>query len=318
MRELYRHRWPAHVFLPVARAGQLVTEAIRAQGSIPRSDAHLIRQAMELASFAAWRVTQGIYRFDADLYSALVDTTIDGQIPSDTLHRLPEWCVYVETPNVKGGAEDRNIFGANIHGIWALLNWDDRAKEEQLIIGFDHDDDLAFVPLPLHGSLDDTINAVIARWEEGHAAGSISDAPSAGFRHTSHRVFQPMLSLLLYLCADHADVVGGRDHPHRPEPKRTKTGLRLFPTDKPTKWDVGVRIGAALRLAYQREQEADAAGAPSGRTMRPHVRRAHWHTFLAGRRDGDRERRVKWLPPIPVNVEDVSELPSVIRPVEKP
>lgn len=57
-------------------------------------------------------------------------------------------------------------------------------------------------------------------------------------------------------------------------------------------------------------EEREAAA--SGRARpRPHIRRAHWHTFLAG---ADRmERRLKWLPPIPVNVADVSDLPATIR-----
>ena len=43
-------------------------------------------------------------------------------------------------------------------------------------------------------------------------------------------------------------------------------------------------------------------------------RRAHWHTYLVG--PGRRERRLKWLLPIPVNVDDPDALPVTIKPVQ--
>ena len=304
MRELYRHRWPAHVFLPVARAGQILTETMRPTGRSPSA-----QQAMQLALLAAWRVTQGIYRFDQDLYTPLVSTAIEGDIPSETLHRLPEWCVYAETPDIIVEDRPQSICGAEIHGIWASVDWDDRTRQEQLIVGFDHHHAFAALPLPLHGSLDETIGAVIANMNDDRIG-----VEESAFRKRSHRMFQPVLSLLLYLCADDADISDQR--PPRPEPKRTKSGLRIFPPDKPTKWDVGVRMGAALRRSHQASAN-EGEGGQTGRTPRAHVRRAHWHTFLAGPRTGARERRLKWLPPIPVNLDDVANLPSVIRPVAK-
>ena len=73
-----------------------------------------------------------------------------------------------------------------------------------------------------------------------------------------------------------------------------------------------MRLGAALRAAYHaRETAPEGAGA----SVRPHVRRAHWHTYRIG--EGRAERVLRWLPPIPVNVTDVGELPAVIRRVDE-
>jgi len=100
-------------------------------------------------------------------------------------------------------------------------------------------------------------------------------------------------------------------------------GPRLFAADGPREWDVGVRIGAALRAAYAREETGGEA-ATTGRHVRPHVRRAHWHTVLSGKRkreDGttipasEQRRELRWMPPIAVAINDAGELPSVIRPV---
>ena len=54
---------------------------------------------------------------------------------------------------------------------------------------------------------------------------------------------------------------------------------------------------------------------------RPHIRRAHWHSFWVGKKDQPDARSVtlKWLPPIPVNVPGVEDLTTTVRDVgEKP
>lgn len=134
---------------------------------------------------------------------------------------------------------------------------------------------------------------------------------------TLTRTAAPLLSLLLYLCADGAEIGDGTVRPANPQPKRTKQCWRLFAADKPTAWDVGVRLGAALRRAFHASDTGQSEVGPETGRSRPraHVRRAHWHTFLAGA--GRAERRLKWLPPIPVNVEDVDGLPATVRPVKK-
>ncbi|KAB2839872.1 MAG: hypothetical protein F9K47_14970 [Burkholderiales bacterium] len=80
----------------------------------------------------------------------------------------------------------------------------------------------------------------------------------------------------------------------------------------------GVRLGAALRQAYHATETGQQALDPNTGRARPraHVRRAHWHTFLAGAARS--ERRLKWLPPIPVNLagDDPGALPAVVRKVD--
>ena len=53
----------------------------------------------------------------------------------------------------------------------------------------------------------------------------------------------------------------------------------------------------------------------AGTRPRAHIRRAHWHRFWTGPRDGERTPRVKWLPPIPVNVDDLDAMPAVVHPL---
>jgi hypothetical protein len=54
------------------------------------------------------------------------------------------------------------------------------------------------------------------------------------------------------------------------------------------------------------------------------MRRAHWHTIISGKRkapDGSdipaekRQRELRWMPPIAVNVDDIDAMPAVVKKV---
>ena len=161
------------------------------------------------------------------------------------------------------------------------------------------------------------IEASIHAW---YKAGG-STLPEATAESDATRWAAPILNCLLYICTQSAEITGKHGTPANPAPKKTRRdGWRLFPADGIKTWDVGVRIGAALRQAYA---AAESQGGTHTGT-RPHIRRAHWHGFRTGamkRADGtdipthQRQLNLRWLPPIPVNVQDVSELPAVIRKV---
>src|SRR4051794_33846849 len=93
----HAHQWPRHTFLPLRAAAQIVATAWRAQAKALAPEA-VANETCVLAGFAAWRVTQGIFRFDPTLAAALVETRLTGNLPISALTHLPYWCVYVETP----------------------------------------------------------------------------------------------------------------------------------------------------------------------------------------------------------------------------
>ena len=312
--------WPQWCYLPLHGAYAIVSGG--GDNVVPFERAHHVGI---LGALAAWRVTQGIYRFDPALYGAVIDTPLERDLPREPLYRLPEWCVYVETPDLiwQVAGESRPI-----HGVWAHLDWDERIE------GAPHDElrlvrDTARMPEealdPLHGCIpiplilgEGTIAEALARVL---ASGAV-EARQHGLQppaeltdaHIVAPALWPIVSLVLYLCADGADIGEGAK-PMNPQPKRTRRhGLRLFAADRPTVWNVGVRLGAALRAGYQRAETVEREAGQSGRASpRAHVRRGHWHTLLA--RAGRTERRIKWLPPIAVNLEDVGALPATVRPV---
>lgn len=164
---------------------------------------------------------------------------------------------------------------------------------------------MSALPLPLGRTLDEALAETDAR---SGAMGSSTESD------LSPEAVTGVISLLLYLCSEKPDL--GRDVlvPVKPEPVKTKKGLRWFPPDRVTTWDVGMRLGSTLRHAYAQADAKEDGGGTHG-SPRPHIRRAHWHTFLTGPRT-DPLRVLRWLPPIAVNVENVGDLVPTVHPVK--
>lgn len=107
--------------------------------------------------------------------------------------------------------------------------------------------------------------------------------------------FRKYMNLLLLLCCRNVEITG-RTTP-RPGPSVDKATQRPLLTPGPRHWDVGVRQGAALRANMA--AVAESSGDGTGRTMRAHMRRAHWHRFVSGPRDAEtREYILHWIAPI--------------------
>lgn len=292
--------WPDWCFLPLAGWYSIVC-ADAGVARLGPQHAQRVGDVGRLAALGTWRLTQGIYRFDPDLFNAVAKTPVTGDLPVELFYRLPEWCVYVETPG-------QCWLDTPLYGFFAHMEWDanDGRTELRLVL----DCEAALQPLPIH----------IGKWPLDEALQrAIAEAKRQAIYHgMTARVAQvpdaldlsldPFISLLLYLCSENAEIGAGGDRPQNPEPKRTKKGWRLFAPDKTRQWDVGVRLGAALRRG---QSAAHEPGDSTHASPRPHVRRAHWHTYLVG--PGRNERRLQWLPPIPVNVDDPDALPATIK-----
>jgi hypothetical protein len=303
--------WPDWCYLPLHGAYAIVSGG----------DAHPPYDRLPdigiVGALAQWRGTQGIYRVDPTLYQALIETPVVGDLPTECLYRLPEWCVYIETPGLTVG-------GTLLHGFWAHMDASEGAPDDLRLVLDQAQDvrdplnrDTGLVPLPLilgGGSIADSLQRLI---DSG-----IRQARAHGFEHLSlqaqaladHpvRELSPLLSLLLYLCADESDLAGQRRQPVTRIDKHGRS--RVFPPDAPQIWSVGVRLGAALRHAYHAAQTGQSAGGAN--SPRPHIRRAHWHGFWIGPKTGPRNLTLRWLPPIAVKLDDVSNLPAVIRRVQ--
>lgn len=314
--------WPDWCYMPIAGGYAVVSGGGR--GRVPISKAH---HPAIVTALGTWRMTQGIYRFDPALRAALLDTPIEGDIPTEHLRHLPEWCVYVEL--------DDEWAGRPLYGAWLHMEHDANTAASELRAVLDcardprqplAEDGLVPLALPLvGGSLDESLRALddSAR-RQASALGM--DLPTDAVPAAHDTIWPRLLSMALYLCAD-ADITrrGIEDRPSNPTPRRTKNGWELHPASGPREWDVGVRIGAALRSYPPRDHAGQDRQSETGRRVRPHIRRAHWHTIVSGPLKGPdgsvipataRTRELRWMHPIAVGVEDRDALPAVVRKVQ--
>lgn len=306
--------WSGWCFLPLSAA-----VAIATQGR-PLSEIHPSMFGGQLADIAAigalssWRATQGIYRFHPELFGHVWDTPIDGDLPVELFFRLPEWCVYIETPG-------KEYLGTGLHGFWAHLEEDQNDGRREL--RFLMDTGAGLFAQILHLSEKTIPEALDKAFRTGASVaegyGMTSPALTGPEVKKIASVMRPCVSLVLYLCSvsEIRDAGGSERQPGKPSPVKTKKGLRLFPPERQTSWEVGYRIGAALQRAYEKERSA-GTGEGTHAGPGPHIRKAHWHSFWTGQKNEPEARRlkVKWLPPIPVAVGDGEGLIPTIHPVK--
>jgi hypothetical protein len=84
--------WPDWCFLPLAAWNKINKTCPGANLKSPKLGSDL----RKLAAMGTWRYTQGIYQFDQDLLTALINTELTGELPCEVLLRLPEWSVYID------------------------------------------------------------------------------------------------------------------------------------------------------------------------------------------------------------------------------
>lgn len=301
--------WPEWCYLPLDGWGTIASD------NGENSELDVIKKTFILAAVGTWRVTQGIYRFDPTIYQAIINTPVEGVLPQELLYRLPEWCIYVETPGIEWKREP-------LHGFFAHLDFDTNDGSTNLRLLLVAEMDFLSIQIQLgHWTLAESITRTLNAVNIYNISNGLGAIPSSHI-DALLSVAEPIVSLLLYICSQNSEIGDGTRVPTNPQPKRTKKGLCLFPPDKPTTWDVGVRMGSALRRAYHSE-ETGHGGTHAGPC--PHFRRAHWHGFRCGamkRADGtvipvsERILSVQWLPPTAVNVKDPADLPATIRPVK--
>lgn len=289
--EARQHRdWPDWCYIPMSVVARLA------------DDIRIIGELGNLTAVIAWNQTKGIYRFDETLLESVWDTEIS-KIPTALLFRLPEWCVWIETPSDKDS-----------DGFFAYLEYD-RTKRVELRFCLSQDGILEQYILHLdQETVDEAIKAAINLARENATKLRMDIDFTEEDAHRIKRIITPRLSLLLYLCAVNADIThkGIPETPQNPQPVKTKRGAKEFPIPTPKAWDVGFRIGAAIRRAQQRES---AKGGGTHASPRPHVRRGHYHLYWTGPKSSHRKPSIKWLSPILVNF-DGGDIPATIRRIE--
>ena len=276
--------WPEWCWLPTGLSDQVA--ARRCLPGLPEEVQLGLGEAM--AFIGAWRQGKGIYRLSPQFAEQLHATSLPDALPGEVLLQFPEWCAYVALRPIAG-----------VVGAYVRLDWDQAAKRPVLGLLFDISTDvepeksiLVGLALPLdHSCLSSALSELLAE-----ADGPPRDLPEGV--PVLAKATRPFVDVALYLCSIEADVVTKSRGATRPQ-------RASAPSREPSVWDVGYRVAELLRQGGG-SQRAGALGSHASPT--PHMRRAHWHTYLVGkgsRKDPSTARReLRWVHPTLVGAGD--------------
>jgi hypothetical protein len=214
----------------------------------------------------------------------------------------------VETPG-------HRLWTLELAGYWAYLECDSNTgrRELRLVLDIIGAERLGHIIVHLGSTLIDGLRAAVAEARvQALRTGQPEIAPSlAGVDERQLAELGGLLSVLLYLCADEPEIDGLVPMP--PKVARTKKGRAILPTPaRPLVHECGYRLGARLDAALHAASEhADGTGTK----VAAHVRRAHWHAYWTGPRDGERRLSLRWLSPMLVGGAPET---AVVRPVGDP
>lgn len=268
-----------------------------------KNDAELSAIISAGLMLSAWRMTQGIYRFDSEIYQSVISTNNSGDLPVDILKRLPEWSVYVETPDLTCEFEEIKP----LLGFWATFGASDYRNVLMLHANFEKMEQIppVFAIDLTYPNIESAIKAIL-----------IENQRDSEYNVRKMAWVYPAINLLLYLCADREITYKGKIlEPENPQPKKTKKGWKLFPANTLKILNVGVRMGAAIRSAKMQQQKNEGSE-EIDRTLHPHIRRAHWRNIVSRKMKDEhgnlipsheRKYDLQWLPPIAVNLTDIDE-----------
>lgn len=229
-----------------------------------------------------------MYRFDSDVYRELVATPFSGEIPEEVLLRLPEWSIFVE------------MQGESVSGFFSSLEYVSPGKAELRFVFCSEERLIPFYIALSAGTIEKSFEECLKEYEAVAGESTKVKNEYTDLLGEDLSLVKKALSLVLYVCSDEAEI-RDRDapdwEPSFPRPKVTKGVERLFPADRNRTVEVGRELGAMLREGAAKSEPS----APTGRSVRPHMRRGHWHGFWTGPRKENRDQQkfvLKWLPPL--------------------
>lgn len=271
--------------------------------------------------FANYRRTKVIWNLDKDFIESVSDLPFPDNVPVNALCYLPNDTIVVPIPRKindegdnldvyflcwydfelteSGSSELRLRIGMYLNG----GAFSDKAHRDFMPIKEGFMGSLCSINLTENKTINDVWMKAIE--DEGRSL-------SATYLKDDLRM---LLNSLLYAsgCDDIIKVIG-HQYPspvkkiirRQPKPETVKKDFV-----EPNEYTVGVKFGSAIRQYKTEMQKHQYDGLPTGRTVRPHIRRAHSHLFWAG--SDRRIPRVRFLPPIPVKMtEEQPEQPSVL------
>lgn len=247
--------------------------------------------AANATALAAWRMGgKHIIKFDKTLEAALGG--MKGNVPMHIFKQLPFMCAYIVV------SDDPVIKGFFVH-----LEHDLKSNALELRFVIENEkEEIAATVLDLNAT--GTIEQVVEKTMKNirKLAPEAANTVVTEISGLMHRI----LPLVLYLCSVGDDTKKLQSPATIPALPRKN---RAMAVPQPKTWDMGERIGAAIRASAIREAKAEPTG--KGSPKRAHIRRGHYHIYKVGK--GRAEEISKWIYPMAINADDGSEMPTTTR-----
>ena len=268
--------WEDWCYLPLA-ASYAIASNEAAKQNVPANVFAI--DIGNLGAILSWRIGKGVYQFDSELLESLWTTPLDGDIPSELLYQLPEWCCYIDLKGFDKSPCD---------GFFVYLEDDMNTHDHELRLSMVFDGEFLYT-VPIHirksgiaAGLKETMMTSIANMPQNRLGeAEKAEMTSDDFMRSWAKGLEPMVSVVLYLCASNAEIhcyKHPEKKPERPRETQTKRGNKIFPASTPTEYRIGSQIGAAIR----RYRAESAAAGDAAKTISPHIRRAHFHAYRTG------------------------------------
>lgn len=296
--------WPNWCYAPMAAA--LAVAAQSEKGLFGQLRA--VYDAQQIDALAPWRISKEVFIIDESLEQMLFQQADDASVPAEILMQIPYPCFYIQFHHLE--FQNRTISGAFVHLEYDVKN---DSSELRILFAFPDGSTLGF---PIHinaGNLENSEHVTVQ--EAIDAIGTESPLNALrGMMQTENNAIKIALSktlqIVLYLCAQNAEI-----SPNKEQSTVYKRGKKIRDSyAEIRKWDVGVRIGAAVKVSSQSTTQSSTHSAHA--SPRPHMRRGHWHNFWTGSRSKPDERKLvlKWV--APTFIGDRDETPVVIHNVK--
>ena len=248
-----------------------------------------------------WSKEKQAYRFDPDFTEELVRTT-SVNVPVSALMHLPFRCFYLDL----AGLPFEPALGLFVYVGFERETGLPNLGVLEAIPPKEGDDQYQLGPI-LYSAKEMKKQGKIQETDKGYVLSfTRKDVPE---EHTG-KLLLFLLQAILYLSSEKPDTV------ENPKIKVSNAGKKKEQSAPVTLTDVGVRYGTVIRKGKKQAKTRYIQAEPTGRrrTMKSHVRSAHWHHYWTGK--GRTNLTVKWIPPVFVSGHG-DDLPVTIHPVRK-
>ena len=287
--------WPDWCYAPMSAALAVASEGYDLNKLPIDIRMAMISVAQAIFAIAPWRLSKEVYVIDEDLKDLLFEQDGELDVPDEVLLQLPYPCFYVELPNTYYRAD-------KIHGFFVTLEYDVNNGDKELKPVFITDDGNIF-SYSIHigaKTIEESVDMLDKQaLENTNGDKELKRLALRAMQDSAEtKIFlKQILQVILYILAQNAEITPSSEQSFIT--KRGKTVKDKYSEIR--KWDVGIRVGAAIRQQKAKESEHQST--------RPHMRRGHWHHFWTGPKAQPEERKLilKWLSPMAIaaNPEDM-------------